>query len=196
MSWKRILKKDKAAEIMEVINENQYSIEMREHLKRFGIPLPDNYPNLSSLKIVTDNLDKPDFVDYIHRILVTGNELDLTPNNPPPFDFLKPKYPPMEEMIRKLWDNWFYNEMDSFEEYNFEQGSLYEIDYDPEYSKSFSKIRTELEKLDPIDDVDKIGMLLQKLERHPSLPMETITYPTIGLDHDEDDIRAEYDKIK
>ncbi len=102
----------------------------------------------------------------------------------------------MEQMIRELWQGWFYNELDSFEEYNFEQGSLYEEDYDPRWSQLFSKIRAELEKLDPINDSGKIEVFLQKLERHPSLPMETITYPTIGLDHDEDDIRAEYDKIK
>ena len=112
-------------------------------------------------------------------------------------DILKEKqYPSMEEMIRELWDNWFYSDMDNFEEYNFEQGSLYEMDYDPIWSKMFTKIRTELEKLDPINDEGKIAMLLQKLERHPSLPMETMSYPITGLDHDEEDIRLEYDRME
>ena len=95
MSWQNILKKDKVAEIMDVIDDNKYDLSMREHLIRFGIPLPAHdfeevrREPYTSLKIITDNLDKPDFVDYIHRILVTGNELDDVPNLPLPFDFLK-----------------------------------------------------------------------------------------------------------
>jgi hypothetical protein len=113
-------------------------------------------------------------------------------------NILKKQYPSMEEMVRKLWKFWFYNDMDSFEEYEFEQGSLYEMNYDPRWSQEFSKIRRELEKLDPINDSGKIEVLLQKLERHPSLPMETISYPTIGplSELDEEDVRAEYDEAR
>lgn len=111
-------------------------------------------------------------------------------------NILKKEYPPMEEMIRELWKDWFYNDVGTFEEHEFEQGSLYEDNYDPHWSREFSKIVNPMEKLDPINDVDKIERYLQKLTDHPSLPMETMSYPTIGLDHDEEDIRAEYDEIR
>lgn len=113
-------------------------------------------------------------------------------------EFEGKQYPSMEEMVRGLWKFWFYNDMDSFEEYEFEQGSLYEVNYDPRWSQEFTKIRRELEKLDPINDSGKIEVLLQKLERHPSLPMETISYPTIGplSELDEEDVRREYDEAR
>jgi len=105
----------------------------------------------------------------------------------------KEGYPSMEEMVRELWKFWFYNDMDSFEEYEFE-----EYDSDPEDSQLFSKIRRELEKLDPINDSSKIGVLLRKLADHPSLPMETISYPMVGpiSELDEEDVRAEYDEMR
>jgi len=114
------------------------------------------------------------------------------------FDEFKRDYPSMEEMIRELWSNWFYSDMDSYEEHHFEQGSLYDENYDSEFARSFSKIRAELAKLDPINDSGKIEVLLQKLERHPSLPMETITYPTIGplSELDENEVRAKYDEYR
>lgn len=113
-------------------------------------------------------------------------------------EFEGKQYPSMEEMVRELWRFWFYNDMDSFEEYEFEQGSLYEMNYDPRWSQEFTKIRRELEKLDPINDSGKINVLMQKLERHPSLPMETISYPTIGplSELDEEDVRREYDEAR
>ena len=113
-------------------------------------------------------------------------------------EFEGKQYPSMEEMVRELWRFWFYNDMDGFEEYEFEQGSLYEVDYDPRWSQEFTKIRRELEKLDPINDSGKIDVLMQKLERHPSLPMETMSYPTTGplSELDEEDVRREYDEAR
>ena len=113
-------------------------------------------------------------------------------------EFKGKQYPSMEEMVRELWKFWFYNDMDGFEEYEFEQGSMYEEDYDPRWSQLFSKIRAELEKLDPINDSGKIDVLMRKLERHPSLPMETMSYPTTGplSELDEEDVRREYDEAR
>lgn len=113
-------------------------------------------------------------------------------------EFEGKKYPSMEEMVRELWKHWFYNDVSGFEEYEFEQGSLYEMDYDPRWAQEFTKIRRELEKLDPINDSGKIAVLMQKLERHPSLPMETMSYPTIGplSELDEEEVREKYDEAR
>jgi len=92
-------------------------------------------------------------------------------------DILKQERKSKEEMIREMWNEWFYSDVESYEERNFEMysdGSL------AGESRSFGKIIRRMRELDPIKDGDKIGLLFRKLEDHPMMPMESLGYPYYG----------------
>lgn len=94
-------------------------------------------------------------------------------------------------MIRELWQDWLGG-LESYVEYNYEQ---YSDGRYGKWSRIFSKITSQLYKLDPINDADKINGLIGQLSEHPDMPLETLGYPTVGLEHDEEDIRNEYESI-
>tara|TARA_R100000234_G_scaffold22080_2_gene12415 strand:- start:16776 stop:17123 length:348 start_codon:yes stop_codon:yes gene_type:complete len=102
------------------------------------------------------------------------------------------EYPPLEEMIRKLWKDWLYNELEGYGIQTFE---MYSDGSDAYWAKQFDKITNPLYKLDPINDVNKIKKIMRELENFATLPMETIDYPIIGLNHAEEDIQPLYDRI-
>lgn len=104
----------------------------------------------------------------------------------------------MEEMIRALWRDWL-DGLESYVEYNYEQihadKGRYIKEGDSYYARLFTKLTSPLYRLDPINDADKIMDIIGKLDRHPDMPLETLGYPTVGLEHAEEDVRNEYESI-
>ena len=104
----------------------------------------------------------------------------------------------MEEMIRELWRDWLGG-LESYVEYNYEQYSdgigRYIKEGDSYYARLFTKLTSPLYRLDPINDANKIMGIIDKLRRHPDMPLETLGSPTVGLEHAEEDVRNEYESI-
>jgi len=95
--------------------------------------------------------------------------------------------PTKEEMLRDLWEDWKEG-LHTYLEYNFENYMYAGDIHGTDYYRSFNAITDRLLSADIVDNRTIINRMLDKLEKHPQMAMETLEYPKT-MDSSEEEIR-------